>query len=47
MRMKKNVAPGYNGDVQVTMEMRKMDGTVVEDAIMAGGSGEPGMSQWN
>lgn len=47
MRLKKNVSPGYNSDVQVTMEMRKADGTVVEDAIMAGGSGEPGTSQWN
>lgn len=47
MRMKKNVSTTHNGDVQVAMEMRKVDGTVVEDAIMAGGSGEPGTSQWN
>lgn len=45
--MKKNVSTAHNGDVQVAMEMRNADGTVVEDAIMAGGSGEPGTSQWN
>ncbi|KIR81379.1 cytoplasmic protein [Cryptococcus gattii EJB2] len=46
-RMKKNVSISHNGDVQVAMEIRKVDGTVIEDAIMAGGSGERGTSQWN
>ncbi|KAK8853154.1 hypothetical protein IAR55_003855 [Kwoniella newhampshirensis] len=47
IRGRKSVLPTYHGDVQVTLEVRKRDGTVVNDAIHMGGSGEPSVSQYH
>ncbi|WVQ84302.1 hypothetical protein IAT38_006454 [Cryptococcus sp. DSM 104549] len=46
IRVRKSVTPAYHGDVQVTVEVRKMDGTVVQEGLTAGGSGEPPMAQY-
>ncbi|WWD19564.1 hypothetical protein CI109_104025 [Kwoniella shandongensis] len=47
IRVRKSVLPTYHGDVQVTLEVRKADGTIVQDAILAGGSGEPPVTQYH
>ncbi|KAK4687917.1 hypothetical protein P7C73_g2195, partial [Tremellales sp. Uapishka_1] len=47
LRMRKAVTPHNQGNVQITLEVRNTDGNVVPDAIYAGGSGEPPMSQYH
>jgi dedicator of cytokinesis protein 3 len=44
---RKSLAAGNSGDVQISVEVRKADGTTVTDAIHAGGSGEPPMSTYH
>lgn len=45
IRSRKSVIPSSQGDVQVTVELRRNDGQIIPDAIYAGGSGEPPMAQ--
>nr|ODN99941.1 cytoplasmic protein [Cryptococcus depauperatus CBS 7855] len=45
--VRKTVLGAHYGEVQISMEVRRMDGTVVPDGIFAGGSGEPAMERWN
>jgi dedicator of cytokinesis protein 3 len=47
VRGRKSMAAGNQGDVQISVEIRKPDGTTVSDAIHAGGSGEPAMSTFH
>nr|XP_018260970.1 uncharacterized protein I303_06687 [Kwoniella dejecticola CBS 10117]OBR83128.1 hypothetical protein I303_06687 [Kwoniella dejecticola CBS 10117] len=47
IRVRKSVIPTVHGDVQVTIEVRRGDGQVVSDALVAGGCGEPPMAQYN
>ena len=47
VRGRKLAQPMNQGDVQVTVEVRKTDGTIIPDAIFAGGSGEPPMAQYH
>jgi dedicator of cytokinesis protein 3 len=47
VRGRKTLAAGNQGDVQISVEVRKADGTTVTDAIHAGGSGEPAMSTFH
>ncbi|WRT70308.1 uncharacterized protein IL334_007306 [Kwoniella shivajii] len=47
IRVRKSVLPTYQGDVQVTVEVRRGDGSIVQDALVAGGSGEPAMGQYH
>lgn len=47
MRVRKGVAPVNNGNVQVTIEVRRQDGTVISEAIFSGGSGEPPMAHYH
>ena len=44
---KSNTAPSNHGNVQVTIEVRNTDGTLVPDAIVSGGSGEPPMPHYH
>ena len=46
IRVRKSSAPGNHGNVQITLEVRKTDGTTVTDAMFAGGSGEPAIAQY-
>ncbi|WWC91624.1 uncharacterized protein L201_006570 [Kwoniella dendrophila CBS 6074] len=46
IRVRKSVTPTYHGDVQVTIEVRRIDGSIVQDALVAGGCGEPPMAQY-
>lgn len=41
IRVRKPTVPANQGDVQVSVEVKRPDGTTVQDAIFAGGSGEP------
>lgn len=41
IRSRKSIVPSNQGDVQVSVEVKRPDGTTVQDAIIAGGSGEP------
>jgi len=47
IRVRKTAMPSNNGNVQVTVEVRKTDGTIIPDAIYAGGSGEPPVVQYH
>ena len=47
MRGRKSVSTVNHGNVQVTVEVRRTDGTIVPDALHAGGSGEPPISQYH
>jgi len=47
VRGRKSIAAGNQGDVQISVEVRKADGTTVNDAIHAGGYGEPAMSTFH
>lgn len=44
IRSRKSAIPSSVGDIQVSVEVRRPDGTVVPDALYAGGSGEPPLS---
>ncbi|WVQ72639.1 hypothetical protein IAR50_002198 [Cryptococcus sp. DSM 104548] len=37
---------GNHGDIQIEMELRTLDGTVVPEGIIPGGSGEKGLDRW-
>ncbi|EIW72245.1 hypothetical protein TREMEDRAFT_25841 [Tremella mesenterica DSM 1558] len=47
LRMRKAVLPINHGNVQITVEVRRADGTVIPDALHPGGSGEPPVVQFN
>jgi len=47
IRSRKRIIPANKGNVQVTVEVRKTDGTIMSDAIHAGGSGEPPVPQYH
>ena len=47
MRGRKSASTVNHGNVQVSVEVRRADGTIVLDAIHAGGSGEPPVSQYH
>lgn len=40
IRVRKSTVPANQGDVQVSVEVKRPDGTTVQDVIFAGGSGE-------
>ncbi|TYJ58828.1 hypothetical protein B9479_000260 [Cryptococcus floricola] len=48
IRVRKSVlsGAGNNGDIQVEMEVRTLDGTVIPEGIVPGGSGEKGVDRW-
>ncbi|WVR00207.1 hypothetical protein IAU59_007349 [Kwoniella sp. CBS 9459] len=46
IRVRKSVMAAHHADVQVTIEVRRADGNVLQDAIVAGGSGEPPVAQY-
>lgn len=47
MRVRKSVVPVNHGNVQVTVEIRRQDGTVVSEALFSGGSGEPASAYYH
>ncbi|WVQ67084.1 uncharacterized protein L199_005278 [Kwoniella botswanensis] len=47
IRVRKSVIPTYQGDVQVTIEVRRGDGSIVQDVMVAGGCGEPPVAQYH
>lgn len=46
IRLRKSVTPLTHLNVQVTVEVRRSDGTPMRDVLFAGGSGEPPMAQY-
>jgi dedicator of cytokinesis protein 3 len=46
IRGRKPAIPINTGDVQITVEIKRNEGTVIPDVIYAGGSGEPSVSQY-
>ncbi|TXT11135.1 hypothetical protein VHUM_01886 [Vanrija humicola] len=46
LRVRKTVAP-IASSTQVSLEVRRADGTIVADSLYAGGSGEPPTAQYN
>lgn len=47
IRVRKSTVPANQGDVQVSVEVKRPDGATVQDAIFAGGSGEPPSSVYH
>ncbi|OCF44595.1 hypothetical protein I317_01482 [Kwoniella heveanensis CBS 569] len=47
MRVRKSVIAAHHADVQVAIEVRRSDGNIMQDAIIAGGSGEPPVAQYH
>nr|XP_019044242.1 hypothetical protein I302_07525 [Kwoniella bestiolae CBS 10118]OCF23172.1 hypothetical protein I302_07525 [Kwoniella bestiolae CBS 10118] len=47
IRVRKSVIPTHQGDVQVTIEVRRGDGSIVPDVMVAGGCGEPTIAQYH
>jgi dedicator of cytokinesis protein 3 len=47
IRIRKLDNPVNNGNVQVTLEVRRQDGTLIPDALFAGGSGEAAVAQYH
>ena len=47
MRMRKSLLPVNTGNVQITVELRRKDGTIIVDALFAGGSGEPAVAYYH
>jgi dedicator of cytokinesis protein 3 len=47
IRIRKFGMPTNFGNVQVTLEVRKPDGTIIPDVLFAGGSGEPPVQQYH
>ena len=47
IRSRKSIVPVNNGNVQITIEVRRQDGTTISDTLFAGGSGEPAMSSYH
>ena len=41
IRVRRPIVPLNQGNVQVTVEVRRQDGSVISDAMFAGGTGEP------
>ena len=47
IRVRKSSQPINQGNVQITLEVRRPDGTVLTDTMLAGGSGEPAVAQYH
>lgn len=47
IQMRKSVMSAPHDDVQITLDVRRSDGTLVQDALYAGGSGEPPLLQYH
>lgn len=47
IRLRKSIIPANLGNVQITVEVRKPDGTSIPGAMFAGGSGEPPIAQFH
>ena len=47
LRLRQTASSNSATNVQITLELRRSDGTYIPDAIYSGGSGEPAVQQWH